>query len=548
MKTPFRVAAVGMMLSACAEQDAQVDPIEGDQAELVLGDRGEEVRELHDYLRRYGYFPNDELAKQYPAWRPLVAEAPSDESTFDERTQRAVELLQASQGLEVTGTADEATRELLEMPRCARPEGIEALDASNKFALYPQKWATTGLRYKIMNTDDGLLGSELNFHAAQVVQQWMNQTSLTATRVGISETADITIKFEALTGSLASALAITQSSWFAGSLNFEPAVIKFDTAETWTFFTTGGIRWQQVLLHEFGHALGFEHSSIFSVMKATYQEMSTSLTNDDEQAISTKYDKFELVSGSGRDIAVNNVNSEVWLVGGNQESPGNYGIFKWDGGTSWIKVIGSGARVAVMQGSAPYPVVVTSAGDMWIRNSADPANGTWIPMTGCARDIATGADGSLWVIGCTAVAGGLSIHKGVSGGWQLVSGGAVRIAVGQFGRPWVVNADGRIFRKTGDPVTGAWEEPDAGARAKEISINRYGHVYIVGTDNLIYVWNEQTGTGGDQEVCRLTPGSTTCARKQFVKISGTPKSVSIAAAANRIWSISPDTAISRTIR
>ena len=39
---------------------------------LEMGDHGPAVVAAHEHLRRYGYFPNPELAAEYPGWRPVV--------------------------------------------------------------------------------------------------------------------------------------------------------------------------------------------------------------------------------------------------------------------------------------------------------------------------------------------------------------------------------------------------------------------------------------------------------------------------------------------
>src|SRR5947208_3614243 len=63
-------------------------------SDLSLGARGEEVRALHGYLTRFGYFPNAELARTYPAWRPIESNAPAASDVFDAHTDRAVRALQ----------------------------------------------------------------------------------------------------------------------------------------------------------------------------------------------------------------------------------------------------------------------------------------------------------------------------------------------------------------------------------------------------------------------------------------------------------------------
>jgi hypothetical protein len=72
-----------------------------------------------------------------------------------------------------------------------------------------------------------------------------------------------------------------------------------------------------------------------------------------------------------------------------------------------------------------------------------------------AREIALSANGAVWIIGANPVPGGYGLHQhDGNGGFTAVPGGAVRIAVGPDGQPWVINDAGNILRR----VYGTWEE------------------------------------------------------------------------------------------
>ena len=104
---------------------------------------------------------------------------------------------------------------------------------------------------------------------------------------------------------------------------------------------------------------------------------------------------------------------------------------------------------------------------------------TWKYLPGMATDVAasTGQDRSLWTIGKTAVNGGFSIHKFnyVTNTFTVVPGGAVRIAVGPDGIPWVVNNLGQIFKR----VNSQWQQLPG--NAVDIAVGANGSVYIVST-------------------------------------------------------------------
>src|SRR5262249_54777636 len=64
-------------------------------------------------------------------------------------------------------------------------------------------------------------------------------------------------------------------------------------------------------------------------------------------------------------------------------------------------------------------------------------------------------------------------------GWTKVGGGAVRIAVGPRGEPYVVNAQHQIFQWNG---RGGWNTlPGA---ANDISVGADGTIYVTGNDNV----------------------------------------------------------------
>ena len=109
----------------------------------------------------------------------------------------------------------------------------------------------------------------------------------------------------------------------------------------------------------------------------------------------------------------------------------------------------------------------------------------WLRYVGCGNDIGVGANGALWLVGCSLTAGGYVIrHSSVDSvaskvdiaAWKPASGGGVRIAVGPDGTPWLVNSEGSIYR--GDPDGGAWTQVDG--CGKDIAVGPDGTVWLVG--------------------------------------------------------------------
>ena len=62
--------------------------------DLALGDRGDDVRAVQDYLTAHGYFPSDELPRRFPSWRPVVSTGPAQPGVFDASTAAAVRAFQ----------------------------------------------------------------------------------------------------------------------------------------------------------------------------------------------------------------------------------------------------------------------------------------------------------------------------------------------------------------------------------------------------------------------------------------------------------------------
>lgn len=117
----------------------------------------------------------------------------------------------------------------------------------------------------------------------------------------------------------------------------------------------------------------------------------------------------------------------------------------------------------------------------------------WQNMPGRATDIGAGADGSVWIIGTNN-----SPYKWNDAGyaWEQASGQAARIAVLPDGTPVIVNDKQEVFRLRGQN----WQQLPG--RAKDIGAGADGSIWIIGTNDSPYRWDEngyawvqQSGTG-----------------------------------------------------
>ncbi len=127
-----------------------------------------------------------------------------------------------------------------------------------------------------------------------------------------------------------------------------------------------------------------------------------------------------------------------YIIGFTAEA-GGFGIYKWNG-SDWTKLNGAATRITVDNTGTPW--VVNSSGNIFRRNG-----NSWSQVTGKARDIGAGINGSVFIIGTTAVGGGHNIYQWSGGNWVEIQGGAEFIDVGSSGLPWVVNDNKNIFNK-----------------------------------------------------------------------------------------------------
>jgi hypothetical protein len=476
------VAVEDMAAQAAPRDVATPDkPLAALDRDLTVGDEGEDVAMVHAYLARYGYLPNDALAARYPSFRPLVARSPADDETFDTTTELAVRTLQRDLGLESTGVVNAATRELLRKRRCSHPEGIAQASGSGQFVT---KFAT----HHTVRIDDGawrffndartVTPAMASRAARDALATWSDATGQSFHEIeGGPFSSFLGILFTDLDGEGGEA-GNSNLSWMGGRINL-------DEDEAWTLTYPAPedkTDLQAILLHEFGHALGLAHSSKASAVMFALVGSRRELGEDDRVAMSTLYPRWGIVGGGARDIAVGGEGT-AWVVGTHQV-PGGYSI-RMRQDDAWSTVRGGAVRIAA--GPTGNAFIVDDEGAIRERLAW---NGQWMKYPGCARDIAVGDNGALWVIGCTRIGGGYSIHKWNGASWDRAPGAGVRIAVDSKGKPWIVNIDDKIYRfSSANPASGEWQQmPGNGT---DIAVDPHDYAYVVGTDQEVYVWNEQ---------------------------------------------------------
>ncbi|KAI5614233.1 stromelysin-2 precursor, partial [Silurus asotus] len=191
-------------------------------------------------------------------------------------------------GLEVTGKLDTNTIEVMKQPRCGVP------DVSNYEHFWgTPRWKKQTITYRITEYTTDLSQWEVDATIAQAFKLYSDVTPLTFQQI-YSGTADIMILFKARYHGdffpfdgpgriLAHANAPGPN---------EGGDSHFDEDETWTL-SSAGINLLLVAAHEFGHALGLDHSQDPSaLMYPTYRYVNTNgyqLPLDDKQGIQALY-------------------------------------------------------------------------------------------------------------------------------------------------------------------------------------------------------------------------------------------------------------------
>ncbi|KAM4628047.1 matrix metallopeptidase 30 [Polymixia lowei] len=201
---------------------------------------------------------------------------------------QSLQAMQSFFGLEVTGILDKETVEVMKAPRC----GVSDISRYGHFSGRP-RWEKRLITYRITQYTRDLSQSQIDATIAQAFQLYSDVIPLDFKQI-YSGTADIMIlfkggyhgdfyPFDGPSGVLAH--ANSPGGGRGGDTHF-------DDDETWTL-SQRGINLLLVAAHEFGHALGLDHSRDRSaLMFPTYKYVNTNrykLPDDDKRGVQALY-------------------------------------------------------------------------------------------------------------------------------------------------------------------------------------------------------------------------------------------------------------------
>lgn len=530
MQTTVKLALVGiggLALAGCGPAEGDVEHAAEHGAEsgsavlssqgdvLSVGAAGDEVRAVHRYLRDVGYLPNEGLRRLYPAWRPPVSAAPARDDVFDEHTAEAMRALQRQFGLSESGMVDAESRELMAQKRCGVPDAPE-LDESNKYDLSGLDWSSEQLTWRLMNTNGQC---DINSLGGKCITQAQAESMLTnafaawqgPSRHTFAKTtgaATIEVRF--------SAQYPDGTGWGSRlAAGFKPkdgSDLYINGNELFSIANTPPVNLTHlptVVLHELGHTLGLDHSSVNGDRQAVMLPVLgpgvvRRLTPDDNVAALAMGLSWQRFDSTSYDIDVDS--GPTWqniFVVADPPLPGGYTVWMRENG-AWTILGDQGAVRVASNGGNPW--MIQDSGEIY---SWDWSFSGWTRRPGCAKDIAVGGDNSVWVLGCTRGNDGYRAFKWNGASWNIDPNqqGGYAITVGPINDggqnvPWMVTETGYpIRRDTADITGGSWfslplEVGGSLVLGTDIAAGSGGAVWMIGKTARsggfpVYAWNEQ---------------------------------------------------------
>lgn len=304
-------------------------------AETALDQAPEGFDRVQQFLVRFGYLTDTAKAEGAAAEVKVTGE-------LDSTTSSALARYQDFHSLPATGIFDEPTRAMMTRSRCALPDQ----QAIAPLFSVTCAWNKTALSYAFDAGTGDIAGDDERQAVRNAFITWSAAAPLAFREVATNESPDILIRWgnaacgdaNMAGGTLAHADYPPGCGFYGNGI---PRPVHFDDQEhAWVIGTAGNsYDVETVALHEIGHILGLQHSSVSgAVMFPTVSANATVrvLTNDDVEGLRRLYPPtgpiFARHSGKCLDIegvsTANGADAHQWDYWG-----GNNQIFKLE----WVE-------------------------------------------------------------------------------------------------------------------------------------------------------------------------------------------------------------------
>ena len=257
------------------------------------------------YLNKFGYLKHNLTSKTSEKLIMLSkTKMPNTDyinSKYDDEFKKAIKKFQKFAHLNVTGVLDDTTLKTMKLPRCGHPDILNSDPSNNlhqgsilkslfrkkRYALQGSKWLKSSIKYKISKYPmlNSLSKDQIDSEIARAFDLWGSVSQLKFEQIrdqnsrfgsffgvdqSLNKPVDIEIKFE--TGYHGDSEPFDGPGYILGHAYFPQfgGSTHFDAEELWTKRSPEGVNLYQVAVHEFGHALGLEHSDNYDAIMAPF--------------------------------------------------------------------------------------------------------------------------------------------------------------------------------------------------------------------------------------------------------------------------------------
>jgi hypothetical protein len=508
------VALIASATGCSAESSA---PDERSPASVTQGARGAEVRAAYEYLQQFGYFPNAELERDNPDFRPM-APAPADPELLDENLAAGLRKFQKNAGIEVTGELDPATQALIGRPRCGMLDEDPDADRDPKWAFFStsNRWNTvqSEITYRISTTGCGadcLPNSSITTAGARsLINQWIKSWEYwtLADFTEVTSGGDIVISYVGTLGSNTLGRAAPPGPPLNG---LQGPVIQINKNYAFSEREFG-----DMVAHEFGHVMGLRHTpetlqhtdgtTLYARMYPYIMSPLNVPLEGDTMGASVALGAFSHHMGINDVIDVDangfGTSYRVWALSSTGQP------MQYSSGTSWVARSGiTGTRIAACPDNTAYVVTTNGSiyrwgGSSWIWQPM-PKAGLTARAVGCQEK----KDGDSFFV-YAAMSDGNVYLSGVGGSWLSLQGpgGTVNeVDAAANGVVYALRSNGELWQR----LSGVSWSRHSTKLFNDIGVggdDSFTHIWAIDTNQMGWAWAEQGASpNGEGAIKRWEP-------------------------------------------